>query len=100
MNHILAILLLMLLAAVTVPALTANAAVSSNETTMAPASEPSASPTALDVETASPVTDTQKSIAPPAPLRAANKERSKRPARIDMTMPFYRFGRLPIRIKE
>jgi hypothetical protein len=32
--------------------------------------------------------------------RPAHKERSRRTARIDLTMPFYRFGRLPIRIKD
>ena len=34
------------------------------------------------------------------PSRPAHKERSRRAARIDLTMPFYRFGRLPIRIKD
>jgi hypothetical protein len=100
MNYILAILLLMLLTAVAVPTLTANAAVSSNETMVAQGSEPNPPSAAMAVETDSAVADGQKSSALPAPVRAAEKERSRRPARIDMTMPFYRFGRLPIRIKE
>lgn len=32
--------------------------------------------------------------------RPTSKERSRRPARIDLTMPYYRFGRLPIRVKD
>lgn len=32
--------------------------------------------------------------------QSTNKQRSRRPARIDLTMPYYRFGRLPIRIKD
>ncbi len=35
--------------------------------------------------------------APPVPARS---QRSRRPARIDLTMPYYRFGRAPIRIKD
>jgi len=40
------------------------------------------------------------SDAPASAPPPAHKTRSRRPARIDLTMPYYRFGRLPSRIKD
>lgn len=34
------------------------------------------------------------------PDPAVAKERSRRPARIDLSMPYYRFGRLPIHLRD
>jgi hypothetical protein len=44
-------------------------------------------------------TEVAAEAAPSAPPRARST-RSRRPARIDLTMPYYRFGRAPTRLKD
>ena len=96
--------LLFLLALIVMPSLLAQpmprstdaqaaAVVASTTSTRSDQSESSGTASA-DV-TASAVKSSTSSV-----TRPANKERSRRPARIDMTMPYYRFGRLPTRIKD
>ncbi len=53
--------------------------------------------TAQDAPSIRPDRQSDTVAATPAPARS---QRSRRPARIDLTMPYYRFGRAPIRIKD
>lgn len=93
MNHIGALLMILLLLALATPALVANpAAVSGPQS-----SQPAATALAGD-SIVNPLAHQGNNT--PNPQRPVSKERSRRPARIDLTMPYYRFGRLPIRVKD
>jgi hypothetical protein len=102
MNHFGLLLMMLLLLALAAPALTADSATLSNE-------EPGAElySTAVNdknpgstTETGSNTVAAQVTKDTALPARPVSKERSRRPARIDLTMPYYRFGRLPIRVKD
>ncbi len=86
MNHLGGLLMMLLLLAIANPAQIANPLV----------------PSELDVTTtvqsaATLLEPTSKTQSLARPIR---KERLRRAARIDLKMPYYRFGRLPIRIKD
>lgn len=90
MKSLVVLLMLISLAAVTQPAPIAN------PSGLAVASNSAAKNTSQTVDA-----DISQAALTIAPAPTAHKQRSaRRPARIDLTMPFYRFGRMPIRIKD
>ena len=90
MKSLVALLMLISLAAVTQPAPIAN-----------PSGLSAASNSAAENISQTVNADISQAELTIAPAPAAHKQRSsRRPARIDLTMPFYRFGRMPIRIKD
>lgn len=90
MKSLVVLLMLISLAAVTQPAPIANSS------GLAAASTGSAENISQTVDA-----DSSQAARIIAPAPPAHKQRSsRRPARIDLTTPFYRFGRMPIRIKD
>lgn len=99
MNHFGVILMMLLLMALAAPGLTADSTTLSNEKPGAALHSTAAGDKSADstMGTGSNAVATKDTALPARPV---SKERSRRPARIDLTMPYYRFGRLPIRVKD
>jgi hypothetical protein len=105
MNQLGVLLMMLLLLIVATPALTADPAALSDPSmaanTVAANDSMHRAVATTDAHAAqTPVVESQAPKSTATSARPVSKERSRRPARIDLTMPYYRFGRLPIRVKD
>ncbi len=106
MNHYGVLLMVLLLMALAAPGLTDSATLSNDEpgaalhSTTADDKRPDSALATGSKPVGSINAATQVTKDTALPARPVSKERSRRPARIDLTMPYYRFGRLPIRVKD
>lgn len=105
MNQLGVLLMILLLLIVATPALTADPAalsdpgVAANTVTADDSIDHAVATTGVDASQ-TPAIETQAPKNTATSARPVSKERSRRTARIDLTMPYYRFGRLPIRVKD